>query len=100
MKPKEIKIIKPEPYYNLIFSCGNRAFYSVKNELYDLWSNSDIEDDFNNGWFTEKCDYEGDLEKIIIYNDPQIKQFIKMVINKYGGDIEELGEMNLVLSIF
>ena len=100
MTPEEIKIINPEPYYNIIFRCGNRKFYDVKNELWEIWEESGIDDDFNNGYFSEKCDYEGDLEKIIVHNNPEIKHYLEAVINYYKGDIEELGEMNLVLSIF
>jgi hypothetical protein len=100
MRPEEIKVIRPEPYYNIIFRCGNRKFYNVKSELYDMWEESGIDDDFDNGYFDEKCDYEGDLEKIVLYNIPKAKPFLEIVINYYKGDIEELGEMDLVLSIF
>lgn len=100
MKPKEIKVVKPDPYYKIIFNCSNRAFYGVKNELYELWDKSGVEDDFNNGYFTETCDYEGDLEVIIIYNTENIKPFTQAVLDYYGGNLEELGNMNLHLSIF
>lgn len=110
MKPKKIKVIKPEPYYNIIFGCGNRQFYNVINKLWELWEESDINDDFNNGYYSEKCDYEGDLEKIIIYIDHtenenhnsilKLKPFIQKIFDYYGGSFEDLGDMNLVLSIY
>jgi hypothetical protein len=100
MKPSKIEVVTPEPYYKIAFECSNRAFYNVKNELCVLWDKSGIEDDFNNGHFTEKCDYEGDLEEIIIYANDKIKPFIDIVLREYGGNEAEIGSMNLVLSIF
>ena len=99
MKVREIKTVIPEPYYNITFGCSNRAFYEVKNELWELWDKSGIDDDFNNGHFGERCDYEGDLEEIIIYNNKEIEPFIDLVLEYYGGSKEELKDMNLVLSI-
>lgn len=100
VKAKEIKIVTPEPYYNITFGYSHRNFYDVKNELHDLWDKFGIEDEFNNGYYTEKCDYEGDLEKIIIYNNPKIISFINKVIEHYGGNASDLKDMNLHLSIY
>jgi hypothetical protein len=100
MKPNRIEVVTPKPYYKISFGCSHRNFYEVKNELWDLFENSSVDDDFSNGYFSEKCDYEGDLEEITIYNNEKIKPFIKIVLDYYGGSIEELGNMDLVLSIF
>ncbi len=100
MKPKKVEIVIPEPFYKIAFECSNRAFYNVKNELWEMWERSEIDDDFNNGHFSESCDYEGDLEKITIYTNAEIKPFVDIVLKEYGGDSNELGSMNLVLSIF
>lgn len=109
MKPEIIEIVRPEPYYKIEFRCSNKNFYNVKSELWDMWSKSGIPDDFNNGYYFETCDYEGDLESIKIYlsEDPashhyhkKLEPFINRVLAEYGGNRDDLGNMNLVLSIF
>jgi len=100
MEAKEIKVVTPEPYYNITFGCSNRKFYSVKDTLWQLWEESGVDDDFNNGHYSEHCDYEGDLEKIIIYNNTKVKPFLEKVFEYYGGSFDELSDMNLVLSIY
>ena len=100
IKAKEIKKITPDPYYKISFECSNRRFYEVRNKLWELWEKSGINDDFNNGHYSEECDYEGDLEKIIIYNNEEIIDYIKIVLDYFGGNFDELGNMNLVLSIY
>ena len=99
MKPKEAKLITPKPYFNIIFGCSNRAFYQVKNELWEIAEEVDIE--LQDGYIEEKCDYEGDLEEIIIYNNERSSEFIDAVLKFYeiDGYNKEDG-LNLVLSIF
>jgi len=99
MKPKESKVVTPTPYFNIAFGCSNRAFYNVKNELWKIAEKVDIE--LQDGYIEEKCDYEGDLEKIVIYNQERASKFIDEVLKYYEVDSYEKKEgLNLVLSIF
>ena len=99
MKPKESKVITPKSFFNIIFGCSNRAFYEVKSELWEIAEEVDIE--LQDGYIEEKCDYEGDLEKIIIYNQDRASEFIDAVLKFYEVDgYNKEDGLNLVLSIF
>ena len=99
MKPKESKIITPKPFFNVIFGCSNRAFYGVRAELWNIAEKVDIE--MQDGYISEKCDYEGDLEKIIIYNQERASKFIDAVLKFYAVDSYNKEDgLDLVLSIF
>lgn len=67
MKPKKHGIEKPEPFYKISFECGNRSFYQVKSDLWETAINTGL--DIEDGYYTENCDYEGDLEENVIYHD-------------------------------
>tara|TARA_R110000850_G_C9583999_1_gene426594 strand:- start:144 stop:440 length:297 start_codon:yes stop_codon:yes gene_type:complete len=96
VKPKSKEIVTPEPYYKVAFRCSNAAFYYVKQDLYGMAQDIEIED----GYISEKCDYEGDLEEIIIYNSDRSRKLIKEVARFYNLRLSEVGQMNIVLSIF
>lgn len=98
MKPQECKIVNPAPFFKITFGCSNRAFYSVKEKLWEIAGNINIE--LNDGYITKECDYEGDLERIIIYHDLRAQKLIKAVLDYYNISQEvEIG-MDVVLSIF
>ena len=75
-------VINPKPYFQISFECGNRGFYNVKEDLYDLAESIGIE--IQDGYITEECDYEGDLERIIIYNGGRESLLAKSVLEFYG----------------
>ena len=92
----ECRTVTPKPYFRIIFSCGNRAFYDVLNDiievgepLYDL-DKENVED-----YVEQKCDYEGDLEELIIYDD----KFKKAILEFYSIT-EDIGDKDIHLSIF
>jgi hypothetical protein len=88
--------VTPEPYYKIRFSVGNRRFYEVKSDLYNLADSIGIE--INDGYITEECDYEGDLNRIIIYNGEREKKLVDAVLKFYDIS-EDIGDMNVVLSM-
>jgi len=99
MEKKSAEIVSPAPYFKIAFGCGNRAFYTVKGELYDIAEEIGIE--IQDGYITEKCDYEGDLEEIIIYRQERAELLIDKVLEFYGvNDWEMPEDMDLVLSIY
>lgn len=99
IKHKEHEVITPEPYFKINFGCSNRAFYGVKSDLYNLAESIDIE--IEDGYITEKCDYEGDLEEIVIYACDRADSLINAVLNMYGIDKSELPlGQNVHLSIY
>jgi len=98
MEPKEKKIVAPSPYYNIVFGCSNRAFYNVKNELYQIGESVGIET--QDGYITEKCDFEGDLDAITIWRGKRSEEFVKAVLKHYGVTDVIPEDMSVVLSIF
>lgn len=99
IKPKESKVVNPEPFFKVVFGCSNRAFYQVKNDIYRVAENIGIE--AQDGYLGEKCDYEGDLEEITIYREERSEPLIAAVLEFYEIDKSALPDgMNLVLSIF
>ena len=99
MKHKTTGIITPEPFFKIAFGCSNRAFYQVKSDLYDIGENVGIE--VQDGFIEEQCDYEGDLENIVIYNDERSSTLINGVLSFYGIPLADLPDgMNIELSIF
>lgn len=96
MMPIKTKIVNPTPYYNIIFECSNRAFYTVKSELYAICN--DIGIDAQDGYMEETCDYEGDLDTIRIYREGRNEIFASAVLKYYGVDAPE--GMDIVLSIY
>jgi hypothetical protein len=97
--PKDFKEVVPAPYFGLIFGCGNRSFYQVKSDLYSIAERIGI--DISDGYLSEYCDYEGDLEKIRIYNCERGRGFIYEVLDFYNIDRGSVPDSHdLVLSIF
>jgi len=82
LKPKVCQIVRPAPYFCIEFGCSNRAFYSVRADLYVIAEEAGIE--LGDGYMSEECDYEGDLERIIIYNGDREKVLIDAVLKHYG----------------
>lgn len=99
MEPKSFEVVTPSPYFKITFGCGNRAFYKVKSELYDIAEEIGIE--IEDGYIDETCDYEGDLEEILIYNQERAELLIKKVLEFYGVPETDLPEnMNVALTIY
>ena len=82
LEPLNVKIINPKPYLSVSFGCTNRRFYQVKDEMYELGVANGLEP--QDGYMTELCDYEGDLETIIVYRGGREEVFAKLVIEYYG----------------
>lgn len=99
MKPRAHSVVTPEPFFKIEFGCSNRAFHEVKNDLYRIGEMVGIE--IQDGYITEKCDYEGDLEEILIYNIERSENLIQSVLAFYEVPIIDLPEgMNVSLSIY
>lgn len=98
MDAKNWGVVTPKPYFNIKFGCSNRAFYKVKSELYQLAEDLGIE--ISDGYISEKCDYEGDLEQITIYRGERGKDLAKAVLHFYGVKEIVPEELAIVLSIF
>lgn len=98
VRPKNKQVVTPSSYYNITFECSNRAFYNVKNALWDIAAEVGIEP--NDGYMDEVCDYEGDLGEIRIYRQDRAEEFIAAVLKFYNVDPKEVGDLDVVLSIF
>ena len=96
---KKAELVKPAPYFKIAIGCSNRAFYDEKHHLYKIAEEVGIE--IQDGYITEKCDYEGDLEEIVIYRQERAEPFIQAVIASYGIDSAEVPTDAIVhVSIF
>jgi len=99
MKPVSSEVVTLAPYFKIKFECSNRAFYDVKSEICEIADKIGIE--IQDGYISEKCDFEGDLEKIIIYNDERSFDLLSSVMEFYNVPLSDLPSgCNLVLSIF
>lgn len=99
MEPQLCEVVTPEPFFKIKFGCGNLGFYDVQSELYQLANDIGIE--ISDGYITERCDYEGDLEEIIVYRGGREEKLAEAVLEFYkvkNGDAPK--SMNIVLSIF
>ena len=99
MKKNKSGIVIPKPFYQINFNCTHRKFYDVKAKIEQIAD--DIGMEVNDGYITEKCDYEGDLEEIIIHNEPNrihSLQLIRNVLKFYECELEELDRYDLHLS--
>jgi hypothetical protein len=84
----KLKKINPSPYLEISMECSNRRFYDVKQRVYDvalsfIGNESDGQVLYNDT-VSEKCDYEGDLELLIVHNTPKTKGFIKAIFIDFG----------------
>lgn len=103
MKPKESKVVIPKPYFKIVFGCTNRAFYNVKDDLINIADSIDME--LHDGYITEYCDYEGDLEEIKIWRETYeergvlSKKFVEKVLEHYDIDADIPDDMVIILAI-
>jgi hypothetical protein len=89
MKIEKHGIIKPKPFFKITVGCSTRQFYGVVCELKDLSYECDEEDMKGATWndyVSEKCDYEGDLEKLIIYPHEKCETFLGKVLEHFEMD--------------
>jgi len=92
------EIITPAPFMKIAFHCSNRQFYSVKEKVQEFSNN--LIGDIYDSYVCEKCDYEGDLERLIIANCLQSKRLIDEILKFYEVEENLPDGMNLHLSIF
>ena len=98
MSKIEGKIIKPESYYEIETSSSTIRFREVQCEIYQIYSEFD-EDMYSDGNTSEKCDFEGDLNEIILYRYPDggkdylerpVEEAIKKVFEHFELDYNEV----------
>ena len=100
----EGRIVDPRPYYEIRTHSSTIRFRKVQHEIYQIYSEFD-EDMYSDGNTTEKCDFEGDLNEIILYRYPEggkdykdrpVEEGIKKVFEHFGLDYElALKHMNI-----
>ena len=98
MKAESHKIVTPKPFFNISFGCSTRAFYNVKLDLHQIAENIGVE--IQDGYITEICDYEGDLDKIIVYRGGREEVLAKAVLEFYEIQDSVPESMDIVLTIF
>ena len=99
MIPSKKEIITPEPYFKIKFGCGNRQFYNVKQELCKIAEEVGIE--IGDGYIEERCDYEGDLDKIKVFRKmDEDGSFVDAILKYYEVDDKIPENMDIVLSIY
>lgn len=80
----KIKIVEPTPFFQVNMECSNRRFYDIKNKLWDIGADIDESQEIRQGYVSEKCDYEGDLESIRVYNCEETKEYIRIIKKEFG----------------
>ena len=98
MDAQNWEVVTPKPYFKIKFGCSNRAFYNVKGEVCQLAEDLGLE--ISDGYISEKCDYEGDLEEITVYRGGKEEALAKAVLSFYGVKEDVPEELAIVLSIF
>ena len=78
------KVVTPEPFFEVSMECSNRRFYDTKNKLWNIGEDIDEDQEIRQGNTEEKCDYEGDLESIRIYNHGETKEYIVIIKKEFG----------------
>lgn len=97
MKPTKTEIVSPTPYFEISFGCSNRQFYQVKRKIYEIGIKLGI--DPSDGYISEKCDYEGDLEELRVYREDRSKLFVDEILKHYDVNDKIPDDMDIVLSI-
>ena len=89
-------VITPRPFLQVSMECSHRRFYDTKNKLVNLFEK--LSKDSYEEFTSEECDYEGDLERIIIYNSSESKHLINKVLEAFelGINDKDIGNMNIV----
>ncbi len=80
----KFKIVEPAPFFQINMQCSMRYFYGVKNKLWDIGEDIDESQEIRQGYVSEKCDYEGDLESIKIFNCEETKEYIEIIKNEFS----------------
>lgn len=78
------KIVTPAPFFEVSMECSNRRFYETKNKLWDIGKAIDESQEIRQGYTSEKCDYEGDLEQIRISNCKETEEYIRIIRHEFG----------------
>ncbi len=89
--------VSPAPFFKIKIGCSNRKFYDEKSHIYNVGESIGIES--QDGYIEEVCDYEGDLEKMIISSNSRSIKFIQAILSSYGLDSIQEG-MSLQVSIW
>jgi hypothetical protein len=94
MKLRHTKIVTPEPFFEIEFGISNRMFYGVKDVLLKI--SNELGKHTYEEYVDEKCDYEGDLERIIVYRDEKTEDFLSRVLGYFSIDVKIPKDMNVV----
>ena len=79
MKAVNYKKVVPKPYFEINMGVSNREFYSTFSIIIDVLERFDEHDDP-----TQKCDHKGDLERIIVWHNDEIKTELAKEFNILG----------------
>ena len=79
MKAVNYKKVVPKPYFEINMGVSNREFYSTLSIIREVLERFNDDEDP-----TQKCDYEGDLERIIVWHDDEIKIALAKEFNIFG----------------
>lgn len=96
------KIVHPEPFFEVRTGMSNRRFYEIKDKLWRLCCavDPDQEKDYWNAYRSESCDYEGDLDKITIYNCIDIKDWVDLILKEFKIKDKVPESMNIVFTVY
>ena len=95
----KIEIITPEPYFKIAMQVSNRRFYDTKNKLWNIGEEIDKDQEIRQGYVSEKCDHDGDLDEIRVYNRKETKEYIEIIKKEFGIKQDIPSGMDLVFTV-
>lgn len=78
------KIVKPKPFFEISMECSTRNLGIIKDVLWELSEDIDEDQEIRQWYMVDRCDYEGDLEEIIIHNCEATREYIDIIKNHFG----------------
>ncbi|MFL0063721.1 hypothetical protein [Tenacibaculum maritimum] len=93
------EIITPKPYFKIAMQVSNRRFYDTKNKLWQIGESIDESQEIRQGYVSEKCDYEGDLDSIRVYNCKETSEYIEIIKKEFGIEQDIPKGMDIVFTV-
>lgn len=95
----KVQIVIPEPYFKIAMQVSNRRFYDTKNKLWNIGEEINEDQEIRQGYVSEKCDHDGDLDEIRVYNRKETKDYIDIIKKEFGINQDIPNGMDLVFTV-
>jgi hypothetical protein len=93
------KMITPKAYLNIKMGCSHRAFYDVKQRIWDCAESIDEDQEIRQGYTQESSDHDGDLDTIRIFSCERSLEYIGLVKKEFNIKKKTLLGVDLVFTV-